>query len=166
MRVLSLPFFLFFSQSRVTLPLAHFHPSSYLPLFSSLVILSPSSSSSLPLALGPSVPDIGPRLVLTRLIQMNRGLSDVSREANWILKIKRKRPHRNPRTYEWTRIKDLSCRFLLLFFSFLARLLRSIHIRASSSLYHWLVSFLLLAEYKCHVEKYVWKLQECSSLKR
>lgn len=72
------------------------HPSTSHPpcsFFSSRlpVILFPSSL--LPLDLGPSLSFPRPTLllVLTRLIQMNRGLSDVSRRTNWILKIKKRR---------------------------------------------------------------------------
>lgn len=108
-RVLYLSFSFSFSlclSPRVTLPLAHFHPSSSSPPPSTLLFSSCHSLSLFyPFARSRT---IGPRyrsLVLTRLIQMNRGLSDVSREANWILKIKRKRsrvadPPKPTGTYE------------------------------------------------------------------
>lgn len=66
----------------------HFYPQS-----SSPTSLSPTSRhfSFLPHEPSPSVPGIS-QLVSTRLIQMNQGLSDVSRKTNWILKIKKRRP--------------------------------------------------------------------------
>lgn len=103
----SLHLSLFLFTSSPSRPLLYPFLSSISGLFLPLSFRSPRN-------LRLRLPDIG-RLVLTRLIQMNRGLSDVSRRTNWILEIKKRGPL-SLRELTETHGRARSLSFVLFFF--------------------------------------------------